>query len=128
MKLKADFVTNSSSTSFVIISDKDVTEEGLSALTGIGRDSPFYALVEAIHSKIQEIERRRPDERVDSDSLGSDFAASVIQRIKTAQGDGKKVLTGTFSSDRDEIETFLCMDSFEAESDVGYINAVNCTW
>jgi len=52
MKIKYDFVSNSSSTSFVYISDEELSEEVFLEAAGVDRDSPVVDLFRQMHSEI----------------------------------------------------------------------------
>ena len=61
MKIKTDFVTNSSSTSFLLISKEEgLTEKDFMDLMGVNKDSDFYQIVEdlfyQINSNLEDIE------------------------------------------------------------------------
>lgn len=50
MKIRPGFVSNSSSTSFVVYSKYEITEDMLAdpAITGVPKDSPFYPVVKEL--------------------------------------------------------------------------------
>ena len=50
MKIKLDFVSNSSSTSFVYISDEELSEEAFLEAAGVDREGPVGDLFCEMHS------------------------------------------------------------------------------
>ena len=135
MKIRSDFVTNSSSTAFVLIKRTALTKEGMRTLLGIDDESPLTAIADALSEKLDEygypIEERVGSYYDDPDTdsfLRRKMSDVVADKVRQAQKQGHKVLMGTLSSDVDEIETFLACDSFELENDDYYLNAIECSW
>lgn len=132
MKIKLDFVSNSSSTSFVYISDVELTEEAFLEAAGVARDGPVGDLFAQMHWEI--VHALRGGVTVTSKDAANhlsgshDFTPDVIQRMKDAIDQGKKVSTGSLSSDGTFAESLLCMAMFEIESDAFYLNAYNNYW
>jgi hypothetical protein len=133
MKIKYDFVSNSSSTSFVYISDEELSEEVFLEAAGVDRDSPVVDLFRQMHSEISTAIRHNgkqitTKEAADSLAGSHEFTPDVIEKIKDAIEQGKNVVTSTLSSDGPLAESLLCMAMFEIESDRFYINAYNNYW
>lgn len=132
MKIKLDFVSNSSSTSFVYISDVELTEEVFLEAAGVDRDGPVGDLFSQMYREIayamQRGSRVSTSEAADQLAGSHEYTPEVIQKMKDAVGQGKDVLTGTLSSDGPLPESLLCMAMFEIESDLFYINAYNNYW
>lgn len=133
MKIKLDFVSNSSSTSFVYISDTELSEEAFLEAAGVDGDGPVGDLFRQMHAEISTAIRYRGTEittREAAESLvGSyEFTPEVVEKMKDAIQQGKKVVTSTLSSDGPLAESLLCMAMFEIDSDRFYINAYNNYW
>jgi len=133
MKIKYDFVSNSSSTSFVYISDEELSEEVFLEAAGVDRDSPVVDLFRQMHSEISTAIRHDGEqittkEAADSLAGSHKFTPEVIEMMKDAIEQGKNVVTSTLSSDGSLAESLLCMAMFEIESDRFYINAYNSYW
>lgn len=133
MKIKIDFVSNSSSTSFVYISDEELSEEVFLEAAGVDRDGPVGDLFRQMHSEISTAIRhygKQVTTKEAADSLAGthEFTPEVIEKMKDAIEQGKNVVTSTLSSDGPLAESLLCMAMFEIESDRFYINAYNNYW
>lgn len=133
MKIKLDFVSNSSSTSFVYISDEELSEEVFLEAAGVDGDGPVGDLFRQMHSEISTAIRDygkqvMTKEAADSFTGGHEFTPEVVKKMKDAIEQGKMVVTSTLSSDGPFAESLLCMAMFEIESDRFYINAYNNYW
>ncbi len=133
MKVKLDFVSNSSSTSFVYISDEELSEEAFLEAAGVDGDGPVGDLFRQMHSEISAALRRHgkqitTTEAADSLTGSHEFTPEVVEKMKDAIEQGKNVVTATLSSDGPLAESLLCMTMFEIESDRFYINAYNNYW
>ncbi len=133
MKIKYDFVSNSSSTSFVYISDEELSEDVFLEAAGVDRDSPVADLFRQMHSEISTAIRRYGEQittKEAADNLAGShaFTPEVIEKMKDAIEIGKNVVTSTLSSDGPLAESLLCMAMFEIESNHFYINAYNNYW
>lgn len=133
MKIKFDFVSNSSSTSFVYISDEELSEEVFLEAAGVDGDGPVGDLFRQMHSEISNAIRHSGEQvttKEAADRLAGthEFTPAVIEKMKDAIEQGKNVVKSTLSSDGPLAESLLCMDMFEIESDRFYINAYNNFW
>jgi hypothetical protein len=133
MKVKLDFVSNSSSTSFVYISDEELSEEVFLEATGVDGDGPLGDLFRQMYSEISNALRYHGEpvttkEAADSLAGTHEFTPEVVEKMKDAIEQGKNVVTSTLSSDGPLAESLLCMAMFEIKSDRFYINAYNNYW
>ncbi|GAA5107568.1 hypothetical protein GCM10023211_08830 [Orbus sasakiae] len=133
MKIKFDFVSNSSSTSFVYISDEELSEEAFFKAVGVDKNGPvgdlfcqmYHEINHAIYCSGDLVTTKEAVDRlVDTHS----FTPDVIEKMKDAIEQGKKVVTSTLNSDGALAESFLCMAIFEIESEDFYINAYDNGW
>jgi hypothetical protein len=133
MKIKLDFVSNSSSTSFVYISDEELSEEVFLEAAGVDGDGPVGGLFRQMHSEISTAIRHYGKQVTTKEAAVSlagthEFTPEVVEKMKDAIEKGKNVVTSKLSSDGPLAESLLCMAMFEIESDRFYINAYNNYW
>lgn len=136
MKLRAGFVTNSSTTSYLLICPKDFMKEDLADLMGIQRGSPLSGMVDSLYESLHSgLEPARSawkiNEKYDKDFeayIRGEFSEKVLAKVLEAEKQGKTVYIGSLASDNTMTESFFCCDSFEWENDKLYLNALNCVW
>ncbi|MDB5583189.1 MAG: hypothetical protein JWR80_8365 [Bradyrhizobium sp.] len=132
MKVKVDFVSNSSSTSFVYIAREMLSKEDFMTAAGVGADSPVSSLFEDMFRQLEEqIERGETltcAEDLDNFENKDRFTSEVLGRMKNAMENGLTVTVGSFSSEENLAEMTLCTEIFEIESERFFINAYENYW
>lgn len=138
MKIKQDFVTNSSSTAFIISMNKPWSQENFLNAIGLEGKSPmnklFEQLYEAINSDKCEIKqymkRWAPDCSNVSDFLRKEgFCEETILVTEQLIDSGRTVYYGKLSSDGETAaEVFFCCESFLVCDDNLYFNGRISGW
>lgn len=136
MKIKSDFVTNSSTTSYIVICHEDFCEQDILDIMGIQKGSVFEQLAKSLfdmlHDELVDVKYAWRSGRYSNLSfeeyLKEAFSKEVVEKVKRAEVNGATVLVGSLSGSESYTETFFCCDSFEWENDKLYINALECGW
>ncbi|MGA3697030.1 hypothetical protein ACPAVH_14285 [Enterobacteriaceae bacterium TYF_5] len=133
MKIKLDFVSNSSSTSFVYISDTELTLDKFLESVGVDKDSPVGDLFCEMYIELNDaiINYGKSIGTIEEANalLGSyEFTPEVIDKMKDGIASGRNVITSSLSSDGQFAESLLCITVFEIDSEHFYINAYNNYW
>ena len=135
MKIRAGFVSNSSSTSFLLISKTDLNEADFFELVGVDYNSPIADLFRRFYRAVVESVKTT----VDFKKAGSDTPAAswfrdgrlsphMIEKLEEAKKHGFKAYYGRLDSETDNVQTFFCTDSFEIESDKIYFDGLENVW
>ena len=136
MKIRAGFVTNSSSTSFLIIAKEELNEADFFELMGIEPSSPVADLFKHFYQDVvrsaTKVDFRTADKSASVETLlrieRKGLSKRMEEKINEAKRDGLKAYYGELDSETDNIQTFFCTDSFEAENEKIYFNGLECVW
>lgn len=139
MKIRTGFVTNSSSTSFIIMSKGDVLEDDFLDLLGVQKESDFYPIMSELYEQItyrmEDVEVAFKSEYYRESYLSmekfltEEFSKEVYQKYLIAKSEGRKIHVGRLSSDGEGALTcFICCDHLIEENEKIYFNYANCYW
>ncbi len=134
MRVRAGFVTNSSSTSFLIIARDELEEGAFLELMGVAPDSPIADLFRELFSHVVEasqyVDLAHVDTRMSPATWFHNDRLSpvMMDRLKDAASKGLKAYFGRLSSDNTLVQSFFCTDSFEVENEQIYFNYLECAW
>ena len=121
MKIKRDFITNSSSTSFLLAFKGEFSEKKLLVAFGIEEESPLCSVFKDLFASMGRfLEEDFNLKKYDNEVLG--------EKLKELKKEGKKVYLGSFSSESDLLESFLCVDSYVIDTEEVYFDGRINTW
>lgn len=136
MKIRSSFVTNSSSTSYIISLKKGFGRDSFMKAIGSDGGSPmnrmFEQLFDAIQSEHQEIHKAASEYQCESveellDKTG--FDKNTISTVEGLLKNGRTVYFGEFHSDGETAsERYFCCNSFVLSDDEIYFNGNISGW
>lgn len=134
MKVKTDFVTNSSSTNFIVMSKGEPTLQAFFRAVGVSPESMFLDVFVHLFNRFKEgmspglwYARRFGCSTID-EYVETHFGEDTVKRVKDAEAKGYDIYIGDLDSDNDAIETLFCCDSFVIDSAKLVIDATEDAW
>ena len=134
MKIKTDFVTNSSSTSFVVMTKGELTLHAFLKAVGVSQDSMFIGLFVKLFNLFKNDLKNIEYVALQYGCYGVEeyiekyFSKDTQARIHKAKENGLDIYVGELHSDNDEIESLFCCDAFVIEGDKLIIDATENGW
>lgn len=132
MKVRSGFVTNSSSTNFLIISKQELNSDYLLKKLGFTADSGIlntgYTLVEDILRGTENGLRWFDFDEINYEVILKAFGEESAKKYLELNQRGFFTYVGYTSSDDDYITSFMTMDNFLINDKDFYMNGLNCVW
>ena len=138
MKFRQDFITNSSSTSFIISLKDEWNENNFYKSIGLLDDSAlrsiFIELYRAIENNKKEItayisEYYPEDKTVEKFLSNQKYSNDVIEKVSQLLKDGRTIYYGELSTENgDTVEAFFSTESFLVCEDDIYLNGQSAVW
>lgn len=133
MKIRDGFVTNSSSTSYIIMSKKELTAEFLAKKLGLKKKSLDYDKILSLCQQIindGEYGFYHHDFNDTNYELVKEiFGDQTAKRYQESLSNKYNLYCGKLSSDEnDGLEITLCLDSFMLEDKDFFMDASDCGW
>lgn len=132
MKIRIGYVTNSSSTNFLILSKKELTPEYLYKKLGFKKGSiieqeAMELCENIIHGTTRGL-RYYDFSEMNYEIVKEVFGEDAAEKFNKYRGKGFFSYMGYTDSDSSTLTEFFTMDTFEIEKRGLYVNGRSCVW
>ena len=132
MKVRVGYVTNSSSTNFLILSKKELTAELLYKKLGFKKNSiiqeqAMMLCQDIVNGAVYGLQWFDFDE-VNEEHIKEIFGEKAARMYRKKYPNGFYAYLGHTDSDNSTLTCFFTTDSFEIEDRDFYLNARDCVW
>lgn len=133
MKIRDGFVTNSSSTSYIIISKKELTGEFLAQKLGVTAKTPNYHDIVTVCKKMVDVGKdgfyhHSYEKSLNYILINKLFGKNTADKFKKALKNGYEIYCGQISSDETDYEIAMCLDYIKYSDTEFYIDATDNGW
>ena len=132
MKFREGFVTNSSSTNFLIISKKELDASYLAKKMGFKENTKLYhasyELIQTILSAVENGPRYNQIDEINYDVVKEFFGQESADKYEALMGKGFHAYIGYTHSDDGSLTAFMTTDHFIIDDEDFYMNGESCVW
>lgn len=132
MKIKVDYITNSSSTSFVLIYNNEISREAFLKWFGVDPHSDFAYIFKELFENVMRNSEVINDKISDNKSLDDFLSENNLieekETIKKAMNEGRSIRVGELESSYGNIQAFFCTKSFRMEDEDIYFSSLANYW
>lgn len=132
MKIRMGYVTNSSSTNFIVLSKKKLTVDYLYKKLGFKLNSVIKSqaeeLCQAIINGTINGFRWLNWNAITEESIKEQFGEKAARIFRETKPKGYFAYVGHTSTDNGDLTCFFTMDSFEIDENDFYLNARHCVY
>ncbi|MBR5747505.1 MAG: hypothetical protein IKY01_01820 [Prevotella sp.] len=134
MKVKTDFVTNSSTTNYIVMTQGEPTLLTFFRAVGVSQESLFLDVFVKLFKCFKDdmtpglVYAKRFGCNTVDEYVEKHFSKDTLTRVQDAEAKGYDIYIGDLCSDNDSVETLFCCDSFVIEGGKLVIDATEDAW